>query len=111
MTRRITVRAIESINRLFLFKNDISSITSCDANDAIFRIVRDLILVSIDDKNCNFVKSSLKMRTVLCESALCNRAENDVNRSRRELRFQLTIFSDIKSKLKSQSTISPCAEI
>ena len=87
MTRRITVRAIESINRLFLFKNDISSIISCDANDAIFKIVNDLIFVSTDDKNCNFVKSSLKMRIVLCENALCNKAENDVNRDQRELRF------------------------
>src|SRR5436305_7297639 len=110
MTQRITVRATESINRLFLFKNDISSITSCDANDATFRTVNDLIFASTDDKNCNFVKSSLKMCTVLCESALCNRAEDDVNRDRRELRFRLTICSDIRSELKSQST-SPCAEI
>ena len=110
MAQGITVRATGSINRLFLSKNGIPSITSCDANGATFRTVGDLIFASTGGRNCNFVESSLEMRTVLCESALCNRAGDDVGRGRRELGFRLTIFSDIRSELEPQST-SPCAEI
>ncbi len=54
------------------------SITSCDISDTILRIVRDLIVALIRDRNYNLMKSFLEMCTDLFESVLCKRERDKI---------------------------------
>ena len=89
------------INKSFCFKKNILSIILYDINDAILRNVEDLIFTLIDDWNCIFVRNSLLIYMNLFMNILYNKTKENMRYNQRIMRFSLTNFWNMKSKIKS----------